>query len=421
METSLDSLSLRNPAFGSGEDPWVEFIQSGCEDLQEAETIQPLLFTPAALEQVLSKIWAQSVLTGGSLQIAPILLKSSLTNIFQRLDAVRFLFPKKPGSVTPPLSPIQLSSGAALSGVGMGLPPLAELCELALLWAIAGETKAAEALTSWLLNFALKKPLLSLWCLENKYNEKKGLLSFSLLLRSSGQFEKSKELLKLVRPPIPAFFIALAKKAPLLSVIAPSSSVFSDLLTGLSLSVSDRMTAALTLSGQETSMGMVRAGEIEIRAFGPQKLPLNELNGFGIHRIPDGSPIAGWTRSFALPEVWIEAKLKTLDSSCHLDLHFVGLKPETPLGFVFYLKAENCQVGSEIYLPKSLKRYSGQATSLIFGSKGSKLKIESGYLHKLQVIPLAGEGCFWEAEFLVSFEINPFEAKASFVIENQKI
>lgn len=249
------------------------------------------------------------------------------------------------------------------------LMPVAELCRLALLWWVAGFRKEAGRLAYWLSQVG---PLFPLWCPEQQYNEQEGMHLFSLL----SQIEP-------VTEPEPQCDLVLFR--------------------------SGSMRAAFTSTGNGTSLGMIQAGSIEIRAFGPQQLPLSEPNRFGIQ----GKGMEGWARSFALPEVWLEMKPTWKETECQIDLRFVGLKPETPLAFAFYIKGPTCQIGNEILKPKSLRRFHGEEQQIRVGG----LTIESAQRHKVQVIPLAGEGCFWDCEFLLSFEIHPLNPQIAFYIK----
>lgn len=265
-----------------------------------------------------------------------------------------YLRAKKAGKTTPPYIP------------RCTLMPLYKLCQLALQWHQAGFQRQAGELAFWLLPL---EPFLPLWCPEKEYCEKSAKKLFSHLREIQ---------------PIPGF--------------VPDFDV--------TLFDSPFMKSAFTLSGNGTSLGMIRLGGAEIRAMGPQGASLN----FGIQ----GRGMNGWTRCSAFPEVWMEVKTDCKEMECKLDLRFVGIKPETPLSFAFYVKAESCQIGSELLKPKSLRRFSGEAKFVQL----NQLVIESALPHKIQVIPLAGQGCFWDCEFLISFEIHPFAAQANFSIRN---
>lgn len=332
------------------DDPWSELVQSGCIDLLEAGNNRPLS-----------------------------------VSILSRLRA------KKEGRIVSPFIPHWEPKS------------LPKLCQTALLWALAGEKTEAGHLASFLLQFALDPLPLSLFCPEHEYNEKEGRNSFSLLFRALGDFERAAHYFSSTEDP---FLLALAKEN--ITIEAIRSETVPDF--GLKLSQGPKMTAAFTLTGSGTSLGMIRAGNVEIRALGPQALPLSDSNRFGIRQKMGNT--YGWVRTEAYPDVWIEVKTE-MQEECKLNLRFVGLKSDSPLAFVFYVKADSCRIGSERLLPKSLRRFNGEAQSAVFEDR---LKIESSTAHKVQVIPLAGEGCFWDSEFLIAFEIHPFEQTASFKV-----
>ncbi len=171
---------------------------------------------------------------------------------------------------------------------------------------------------------------------------------------------------------------------------------------------------ALSLSGQGTSLGCAQKGSIEIRAFGPQSYPLVDKGGFGVKGIQralsvDSSQMHGWARTMA-NEIWVDVRGK----ESRLDLRFMGLNSERKMAFVFYVKAQSAQVGSTIYRPKHLQRYSGDASSVYFTQGADRLEIVSPLSAKMELIPLAGEGCYWETDFLLAYELNPFQSHASF-------
>lgn len=270
-----------------------------------------------------------------------------------------YIHAKKMGRNTPPYIP-QWDFSA-----------LHHLCKWALLWQIAGFQREAGELAYWLFKL---ESFPALWCPEKEYNEAEYKRLFSLL--------KSK-----IEP------------------ISKEESVFN-----LTLLETSRIAAALTLDGKGTSLGMIRAGGIEIRAFGPQSASLN----FGI----SGQGMNGWTRTAAYPEVWLEMKHAVDDERLQLNFRLIGIQPEWPLSIAFYVKSQSCQIGAEVLKPKSLRRYHGEVKEVSFENK---LKIESGQPHKVEVIPLAGEGCFWDCEFLVSFELHPFATQISFTIDSSVV
>lgn len=257
------------------------------------------------------------------------------------------------------------------------LMPVHGLCSLALQWHKRGFVQEASHLAHWLLPL---KPFPSLWCSEKEYNEKEANRLFSLLSE-----------IEPVAGNIPDFNLTLLQNSSL--------------------------SAAFTLSGRGTSIGALCSANVEIRAMGPQVYRSRHEALFhvdcGINSFQFGIRGEGsnhWAQCAPLSEVWLEIKPRCSESACQLDLRFVGL--ESPLSFAFYVKAQNCQVGNEILKPKNLQRFNGEVKSV----KLDHLVICSSSAHKVEVIPLAGEGCFWDSEFLVSFEIHPFAPQASFSI-----
>jgi len=271
-------------------------------------------------------------------------------DLLQPLQA--YIRSKKMGRSTPPFIPT------------ISLLPVHKLCELALLWKEAGFEKEAGELASWLLPL---EPFPMLWCPEKQFDEK----------QTSAFFSQLKQI-ESISGSGPDFDVEIYNQGAI--------------------------EAAFTLSGNGTSMGVIRNGDIEIRALGPQSDALKfGIQGHGMH---------GWARCFAAPEVWVETKRDRKEGQFTMDFRFVGLQPEEPFFFAFYVKAGSCQIGSEILKPKSLRRFNGEASQV----RLNRTVIQSASPHKIQVIPLAGEGCFWDCEFLVSFEIHPFAPQASFSI-----
>jgi len=408
MEKQLDTLSFSHHA-EIGKDPWNELIQSSCVDSIEAGSmVRPLVLSARKNYRFLRDLWSNA-----NVLPLPSILKNPVIQTFQPSQAIAFLLAQKWECVFPPLSLKQFPSGSALLANEIGdpenpLPTLAELCQLVLLWWMGGFETPARSLIQWLIPLA-DTPVL--WCPENEFDENETLISFSLLFRAIGDIEKANELFQGVQKPIDPFFLKLARSTPRIDEVFSRVETVEDPYLGLKFFKSKKSATAFTLTGAGSSLGMLRLKEVEIRAFGPQRLPLSEKNSFGIFSLPDGNPLQGWSRCLALPEVWIGMKN---ENGSRIDLKFVGLTPQEPLAIVFYAKALSCQIGSAVYKPKSLQRYMGETDCLSLQGRTENLKIETAFSHKVQVIPLSGEGSFWNADFLISFEIHPVAAAATF-------
>ncbi len=247
-----------------------------------------------------------------------------------------------------------------------GPMPLQNLCKMALLWQQLGFHEEAGKLAAWLLHLGPR--FAPLWCLEELFDEKEVIRLFDQLSSIPlGGLEEVEDLL-LCRFP--------------------------------------KMQTAFTFSGQGTSLGVIISESVEIRALGPQSL--NQK--FGIA----GRGMDGWMRTAAFSDIWFEAKISSEMARCQLDLRFVGVSVDLPLQFAFYVKAKHIRVGAEEIVPRSLRRFQGEAAQVAC----EHLRICVKLPHRVEVIPLAGEGCFWNCEFLVLFSIPAAMPQVTFVIEN---
>lgn len=317
------------------------------------------------------------------------------------LEACKAIAAKNPYRNGEPLS--EVLAYLALKNRGQTAPPLAlqfilmpvaELCQLVLLWACAGEPEAAAALAH---SIPLDFPWL--WCRENEYREEEALASIALLSRSLGHHA---EEFSGGDP----YFQTLAKH---LSRLAPCQST--DPVLDWSLIETEEIKCCFTFSGSRTSIGALVADAAEIRAFGPQAFPLSDPLGFGIRSTAQRGN--QWASPSASPEIWFETKGRREGAGIVFDLAFFGLKPSEPLAFSFYVKSDSAQIGSEKLKPKTLQRYQGISKPIEFGGS---LCIESLTPGKMEVIPLAGGGGYWNCEYLAAFEIHPVNAKMAFSI-----
>lgn len=202
-----------------------------------------------------------------------------------------------------------------------------------------------------------------------------------------------------------------------------------DEFLGMASFSTSSMHAAFTLSGWNTGLGVLKFGETQVRAFGPQRFELSDPGGFGIAQIGAQQPkidvdqdhlsLSGWTRCYKDKEIWLSLHAKADAQSVSVDVRFVGIAPSplseksaaAPYAMVFYIKASSCALenGTRLF-PKGLHRYQGKGKKMIF----DRIELESSNILNFQIIPLAGSGCFWNATFLVAFEMNASQDSASF-------
>jgi hypothetical protein len=339
---------------------------------------------PLHFKRGLKSIWAEAARgKKPSLEASETLLMSPFRNGDSLREILTYLTLQSMGHIAPPVIP------------RITPMPVAELCQLVLLWAIAGEYEAASALA-----YSIPLDFPWMWTKENEYSEAETLASIGLL---SEAMERSYEDISMGDP----YFQTLANN---LSLLPPPRNE-NPVLDWTRL-IGDDFECCLTFTGSRTSLGSFLTETAEIRAFGPQSFPLSNSLGFGIRMITQHGN--RWASMAARPEVWFETKARLLDSKgLLLDLSFFGLAPNAPLVFSFYVKAEDAQIGAEIFKPKTLQRYQGTSKPLTFSGG---LTIESLIPGKMELIPLAGSGGYWDCEYLAAFEIHPVNAKMSFSI-----
>jgi hypothetical protein len=336
---------------------------------------------------------------------------------------VCLLFPKLT-ELHEPIS--QFPSGAVFAETGLyakheKLPLLPELCQLALLWILAKQIHSAHRLIEWLFPF-LKYP--TLWISEEAYDPQEFDFSVALLYRYLGLAQKAEKhkqrALKLGAAD--PFFISLEDALSSFSYSRQlnheqlETSIFYD----QSLGAWTNESVALTLSGEGTSLGVFRKDSVEVRAFGPQFYPLTQLQLFGIRGIHqaesvDNTYVSGWTRCFGEPNVWLQVYLSSELLETKLFVRWLGLNSEKKAAFVFYVKADTARIGSEVFRSKSLQRYRGGAESVSFNE--GALVVTCLTVSSLELIPLAGENCFWGADFLLAFAVNPYDPVGSFLFK----
>ncbi len=327
-------------------------------------------------------VWSQVVLDESFLrEEISRLLESRFRSSHPLAEAFTFFLAKKIGAPHPPLQ-------EKLAGLTMK-----ELCELAILREILG--KEGSILGRKLLPFT---SFPSLWCSEDRYQPREAKNVIRLLLQAFG-----KEPIGLIEES--PYFRALAKVLPKME---EANGVFdSDMIQSLDLGKG--IENAFVILGENVPLGAMKMGRIEIPSFGPQVHPLNNPHFFGIY-----SSVANprWAAVSAKKEIWFEYFAQIQEKG--LEVRFFGLTPETAVSFVFYVKAEHARIDHEVYLPKSLRRYVGASQKVVFESGGDRFSIENMCSSKMEMIPLAGNGCFWDSDFLLGFEIPPHDGRAVF-------
>lgn len=280
--------------------------------------------------------------------------------------------------------------------------PLFEMCQLILLWEIAGRQEEASKSLNDLTPFL---PFSALWAQEIDYSEEEALGSIRLL--------KTRQYDEFAHPFVKAIFHSLG---PIHSNQAPAQ-----LSSGFEWSQkrAQRLDVSLgsfvmTTVGQKTSLGAVYTDSAEIRSFGPQGFPLSDSATFGIEKEEDGKSFSNWSSLACFPEIWVNTHAEVHENSFCLDCQYMGLKTSTPFAFCFYVRAELATIGEQRFFPGSLTSYKGVAQEVCFGLK---LKISSQSAFQMELLPLAGKNCFWDCQFLLAFLVSQPLSKYRYKID----
>ncbi len=177
-------------------------------------------------------------------------------------------------------------------------------------------------------------------------------------------------------------------------------------------------------SGCKSGMGAYLVGEGGVLTFGPQLRPLGECSGFGLagrarhleidatsmhyqcrlaapHDRDTGIP---WMRDSGYCGTWIETTTKQVEGCLSIKSTFEGFRPLSDFLFTFFVKAKACFVaGSHKLNPRSLDRYQGPPQQVGLGEVA--ISPEGGF-KSMEVVPLAGDGAYWGADFLVALTLE---------------
>jgi hypothetical protein len=152
-------------------------------------------------------------------------------------------------------------------------------------------------------------------------------------------------------------------------------------------------------------------GHLEMPAFGPQMTPFSDTSRFGI----EGSlREERWFCASAYKEIWFQLEPSAQEKGCSFSLQAMGLTPAAPIAWVFYVRADICHIQGKAYKPKSLNRFLGEEQRVQFSTHSTHLWVDLDRPLKLELIPLAGEGPFWGASFLLAVWLAPHTGKVSF-------
>lgn len=181
-----------------------------------------------------------------------------------------------------------------------------------------------------------------------------------------------------------------------------------------------QLSGLISFEGRQSPLGMFKFQQMDIPAFGPQSMPINETNGFGIlstsgcYRFDGKNHITGWIQ-WAYNQQWWQVEVDVQSDTIQIEISTKEEKLQKPFAFVFFVKAKQCLIQEDLILaPGSLEHYKGTNSQISFEKDHERISIQSLKDATTHVIPLAGEGCFWGGDFLLAYEVN--SPKACFEI-----
>lgn len=177
---------------------------------------------------------------------------------------------------------------------------------------------------------------------------------------------------------------------------------------------SDDTLLVKTQFGKNTPMGAFRKKTIEIAAFGPQYLPLDQSSQFGIFHLPSNIATAGsfWTRTSYFHENyteigpdWLKVDISA-GESIRFSIHSKKFSDD-PLFFSFFVKAHEVTIeGQKSLAPATIDNFKGSCSEIRIRDSVSSISFKTNDMQNVEVFPLAGENFFWSSDFLIAYQIK---------------
>ncbi len=192
-----------------------------------------------------------------------------------------------------------------------------------------------------------------------------------------------------------------------------------------------------TLSGGGSGLGTYRYKGVQILTWGPQISSLGDCDRFGIFNpcyhpfrknnntqlsaSSDGFSIAGnvkvglrrlknLSEVFEAPEGgdWFKTSQSLNKEGVQMSWNWLksSSNETSSRRICWYIKACDCQLLTDkIRMPlRSLEHFSGESQPVLFSSNEGKMLFSGSKSLKMDLIPLAGSGDFWGADYLLSLE-----------------
>ena len=201
----------------------------------------------------------------------------------------------------------------------------------------------------------------------------------------------------------------------------------------------ERLSVMASLAGCNSSMGSVHYDDVSINAFSPQVGHLGESDYFGFlgssllknsidaqHKLdredhffslqgtvglPNNKTALKKVNPFKFITQWLDVSLQYTENALNISIESLGVK--APFYFVYYVKAKKIHIdGREFLSTGVLDQYKGQPKSIDLIGSRHRISLRTIELDsEVKIIPLQGEGDFWESNFLIAFHLNEKIAK----------
>ncbi len=173
----------------------------------------------------------------------------------------------------------------------------------------------------------------------------------------------------------------------------------------------------LSFEGKGTGVGSLAFDQVQVITFAPQVSEVGELDKYGINftskdrqhvvvaKDRDQFSCRGWSRIQGDRDVWVEHDLRVNRDAVDLFIAFESFSSmPLILSECFFVACESVLVDQRMVRKGVLERVRGTPRTLEWISDKEHVKVYLESKMTCQVIPLAGEGCFWGADFMISLQ-----------------
>ena len=206
---------------------------------------------------------------------------------------------------------------------------------------------------------------------------------------------------------------------------------------------SEKRTIYFTLHGQKSTLGFWREGSLKLLSYGPQQLPLDCIDFFGIEGnhfsdsglrqtymqvYEDSFSIKGCVKSCSqepFKSTWFDISQSYESDFVMIEATPITLDNELNFAFSFFFQASECLVDGKKITMNDLDSLEGVSKSITLKNNSDSLTIETANEDiKVRVVPLGASGHYWGANFLIAYILPApkttykWTVKSSQLVEN---